>query len=105
MDKIFLGIVSTSSLEEARRIAKILVGEKLCACVNLIPSVSSIYQWEDVIQETSETVMLIKTPSSKAKLTVKRIKELHSYEVPEIILLEVKDGDSDYLDWVRNSTR
>ncbi|MDD2941517.1 MAG: divalent-cation tolerance protein CutA [bacterium] len=101
MDNIFLGIVSAPSLEEAQVIARILVGEKLCACVNIIPAVSSIFQWENEVQESSETIMLIKTSSCKAAPMAQKVKELHSYEVPEIILLEIKDGDRDYLNWAQ----
>jgi len=94
-------LVTTSSIQEAKKIAKTLVEEKKAACVNIIPNLISIYRWEGDIQEDEEVLLIIKTTSlEKVK---ERIKKLHSYQVPEILAFEVKDGEQSYLEWVKES--
>ena len=91
-------VLSTcATLDEAKKIAKTLVEERLAACVNIMPQIFSIYEWEG-LQEDSEVLLLIKTRS--LELVEERIKELHSYEVPEIIAIEIKDGSQEYLEWM-----
>ena len=91
-------VLSTcANLEEAKKIANTLVKERLAACVNIMPQIFSIYEWEG-LQEDSEVLLLIKTRS--LELVEERIKELHSYEVPEIIAIKIKDGSQEYLEWM-----
>ena len=95
-------VIATAPGAEAPRLARNLVEERLAACVNIVPKVRSIYYWEGKIEDEEEALMLIKTTGEKMDSLTKRLKEMHPYDVPEIIALEVQkeEGNSDYLDWV-----
>ncbi|MBM9590469.1 divalent-cation tolerance protein CutA [Leptospira sp. 201903075] len=95
--------VTFSSEEEAKQIAKEVITERLAACANIINGMESIYIWKDVMEESKETVCLFKTTKDKSETLMQRIKELHSYETPCIVLWPIVSGNPDYLDWVRNS--
>ncbi len=95
---------TTGGVEEARKIARILVEEKLVACVNIIPKVESIYRWKGNIEEDNECVLLAKTTDKNIEKTIKRINELHSYDVPDIVSFPITKGLKDYLDWVKDET-
>lgn len=99
---MFAVILCTCSRQEAGRIAMALVEEKLVACVN-IGEVNSYFRWEGKVQQEGEALLIMKTRSGKVKEIIGRIRELHSYEVPEIIALPIIDGHEGYLDWVRES--
>lgn len=98
-------ILSTITEDEAPLVAKVLVEERLVACVNIVPKIRSIYRWEGKIEDERESLMLMKTTGDRARETTKRLKELHPYEVPEIITVHVNpdEGNADYLQWVRNA--
>jgi len=91
-------------IKDARKIAHILVEEQLVACVNIIPSVESIYKWKGKVEMDNEVILLAKTVDEKVKKTIQRIKELHSYEIPDIIVLPVIGGLKDYLDYITRET-
>jgi periplasmic divalent cation tolerance protein len=90
--------------EEAARIAKALVENKLAGCVNIIRNVRSIYRWQGKIEDDKEVLLVAKTRNSLFKRLAKKVKELHSYAVPEIIALPVVGGETDYLKWLRQAT-
>ena len=94
--------ITTGNMEEARRIGRTLVKERLAACVNIFP-ITSIFRWKDKIDEIQEFGMMVKTRSEKVKDIEKRVKELHSYEVPCIISFRMENGSSDYLKWIEES--
>ena len=96
---------TASSAEEAETIAKALVGEELAACVNLVPGVRSIYRWQGKIEDGAEVLMVIKTRRELVEPLSRRIKELHSYTVPELVAMSVVAGNPDYLQWLVDSTR
>lgn len=96
-------LMTAPNEEEGGAIAKKIVEEGLCACVNIIPQVRSIYRWEGKVFDESEVMMVAKTSSSLAPVLVKRVKELHSYDVPEVICLPITTGNGDYLDWIDDS--
>lgn len=102
---VLVGISTASSGEEAGKIARKLVESRLAACVNIIPGIRSVYEWEGEIREEGEALILIKTVSENQVKIVQKIKKEHSYEVPEIIFLEVKEGEERYLRWVEQLTR
>jgi periplasmic divalent cation tolerance protein len=93
-----------SKIQDARRIAKILVEEQLVACVNIIPKIESVYKWKDKIENDEEVVIIAKTVDANVKKTIQRIKRLHSYELPDIIVLPIIGGLKDYLDYIANET-
>ncbi|PJZ46635.1 divalent-cation tolerance protein CutA [Leptospira brenneri] len=97
-------VYSTYATEdEAKKIAKQVVIERLAACANVIKGMESIYIWKETIEESMETVCLFKTTKEKLDHLMQRIKELHSYETPCIVVWPIVTADSDYLDWLRNS--
>lgn len=96
--------VTTPNEEEAANIAKTLVEEKLAGCINILKGVRSIYRWQGKIEDDSEALMIIKTQRALFEPLEKRIKEIHSYTVPEIIAIPIIDGSYDYLNWLKEST-
>ena len=97
-------VVSTAgSREEASRIANALVQEKLAACVNIVGPIESVYRWQEKVQSAQEFLMLIKTMAAKSASVTSRIRELHSYDLPEAIELDVEGGSQEYLKWISES--
>jgi periplasmic divalent cation tolerance protein len=88
----------------AERIAETVVGERLAACVNIVPGLTSIYRWEGRMQRDAELLLLIKTCQAVYPLLEARIRELHPYQIPEIIALPVQTGLAAYLDWIVDHT-
>jgi periplasmic divalent cation tolerance protein len=96
---------TVENIIEARKIANLLLEEKLVACVNVLPSIESIYRWKGKIETNHETILFIKTVDEKIPYAIQRIHELHSYDVPEIIVLPIVDGLNEYFDFVRQETQ
>jgi periplasmic divalent cation tolerance protein len=96
---------TTGNQEEASRIASHLVENRLVACVNIIPSIRSIYWWNDQVNDESESLLLMKTEKSKIKQVETAIKSIHSYETPELIAMQLDYGMPDYLSWVSNTVK
>lgn len=95
---------TVSSVEEAEKISKALVEIRLAACVNTIGPVNSVYRWKDEIQQDKEYKLFIKSFSENWSDICLAIKKLHSYEVPEITMIEMKDVDPGYLNWMYEIT-
>jgi periplasmic divalent cation tolerance protein len=93
-------LVTASPRAEAKRIAHALVEERLAACVNLIGGVHSVYRWKETVETADEVLLLIKTRQEKVDAVRTRVHELHSYEVPEFLVLDIADGSTAYLDWI-----
>lgn len=93
---------TTANQEEAQKIANILIKEHIAACVNIVPMVISVYEWENSIQNDNEALMIIKTSEEKVQIATKKILELHSYSLPEVIAIDAKEGNSEYINWVIN---
>ena len=98
-------LVTCGSEEEAVKIARSLVEERLAACVNLVSPVRSIYRWEGKICDEKEWLLIIKTQKNRYEELEKRVKALHSYSVPEIIGLPIIEGASSYLEWLTEMTQ
>lgn len=96
--------VTTTNEKEAGKIAEILVEEKLGACANIFP-IRSIYRWNGKVQRDEEVGMFIKTKAELVEKIIKRVKELHSYEVPCIISLPIEKGYINFLKWIDKSTK
>jgi periplasmic divalent cation tolerance protein len=94
--------ITAGDMEEARKIGKKLVEERLAACVNFFP-VTSIFRWKGSIDEANEVAIIAKTTSGKVKGIEKRIKELHSYDVPCVVSFNMEEGSKDFLDWIAES--
>jgi len=105
MPKYIVVLVTCSSEEEALRIAHALVEGHLAACVNLVSPIRSIYRWEGKIWDEKEWLLIIKTQAKRFDRLKKRVKSLHSYDVPEIISLPIVEGSSSYLNWIRENTK
>ncbi len=91
-------------IKDARKIAHTLVEEQIVACVNIIPNAESIYKWKGKVETAEECVLIAKTIDENVKKTIQRIKELHNYEVPDIIVLPIIGGMKDYLDYIHRET-
>lgn len=100
MDVIFV-YMTAGSVEEARRIARALVDERLAACVNLIEGMTAIYRWQGAVEEAGETVLIAKTRAGRFEALADRVRALHSYSVPCIVELPVGRGNPAYMAWLR----
>ncbi|TAN04667.1 MAG: divalent-cation tolerance protein CutA [Rhodanobacteraceae bacterium] len=90
--------------DTAAKIVRALVEERLAACVNRVPGVQSIYRWQGVIHEDAEVLLVIKTTRDQFDALCTRLVELHPYEVPELIALDIADGLPAYLEWLARET-
>ena len=93
-------LTTASSPDEARKIARALVEERLAACVNIVNGVGSIYRWKGAIEESEEILLLIKTREDKLPQLEKAVRRLHSYDLPEFLVLRVEHGGTAYLQWL-----
>jgi len=100
-----LVLTTAGSQEEAQHIARVLVERRLAACVNIVPRIESIYRWQEKIEQSGEWLLIIKTTGAGFGRVRDAIKELHSYEVPECICVEIEDGSAEYLKWISESVR
>ncbi|MEW6675845.1 MAG: divalent-cation tolerance protein CutA [Nitrospirota bacterium] len=103
MDEIVV-FITTSSEDEAVKIARALVEARLAGCVNIIRNIRSIYSWQGKIEDEIEVLMVVKTQKTLFDNLSKKVKELHSYTVPEIIAMPIVEGSEDYLKWLREIT-
>ncbi len=104
MNEISIVLVTAGSAEEAAMIGRTLIEERLGACANIVPHIRSIYRWRGKIYDEQEFLIIIKTRTSLFEAVQKRVKELHSYEVPEIISFPIALGLPEYLEWVQGET-
>ena len=92
------------NIQDARKIAHTLIDEQIVACVNIIPEIESIYKWKGKIEENSEYILIAKTIDENVGKAIDRIKGLHSYDLPDIIVLPVVGGLKDYLEYIAKET-
>ena len=101
----FIFIYSTfGTAMEAERAAEVLVRERLAACVNIHPGMRSVYEWKGAVEKAEEAAVFIKTRTALKEKTMARLRELHPYEVPAMLVLPITGGNEDYLDWARAQT-
>ena len=98
-------LITASSDEEAEKIARTLVADRLAACVNIIPGIRSIFFWDGKTQDERETLLVAKSTASHMERITARVKELHSYSVPEVIALPVTAGSPGYLAWLNETVK
>ncbi len=104
MSEFIVILITASSPDEGRKIAGGLVERRLCACVNMLPGIRSLYRWEGEVQDEEEVLLLCKAPERNFDRIEQAVEELHSYDVPEIIALPITRGSTRYLDWVSVET-
>ncbi len=95
----------TSTDEEAPKIADVLLTQRKAACVNIVPKVSSVFWWQDKIDSAQESLLIVKTKASLLNEIVTLVREIHSYDVPEIIALPIVGGNQDYLEWISKEVK
>ena len=98
-------LVTCASMREARRVAGALVTQRAAACVNFVPNIHSIFRWQGRVDRASETLLIIKTLASRFTAVRRIVRQFHSYDVPEILALPVRQGSPPYLAWVIASVR
>jgi periplasmic divalent cation tolerance protein len=99
-------VLSTaSSKDEAHTIARTLVERRLAACVNIVEGVHSVYRWQENVEEADEAILVVKTTEGRLAALEETLKALHSYELPEFLVLTVSGGSDSYLQWIRTSVR
>ena len=97
-------LVTCGSMKEARKIARGVVGKRLAACVNIATApVESVYRWKGKVETAKEFLLVMKTTASRLNALEKEVKRLHSYDVPEFVVLEIAAGSKEYLRWVEQS--
>jgi periplasmic divalent cation tolerance protein len=106
MDNDVMLVLSTASSEkEAISIAQALVDQELAACVNVVPAIRSIYRWKGKIWNEVENLIFIKTTSAQLEEIKKTLKDLHSYELPEMLAVKIDDGEKNVLNWIGSSVK
>jgi len=98
-------LVTTKDQDEAKKVSRALIEEKLAACVNIVPAVQSVFWWDGKIEESAESLLVIKSVKRLLPEIVKAVKAVHSYDVPEVIAVSIADGNKDYLKWINDSVQ
>jgi len=96
--------MTAGSVEEAKSIGQILVGQNLAACVNLLENMTSIYKWEEKLEESQEVIMIAKTRKTLMPKLIETVNSLHSYDCPCILELPIQGGNPDFLSWIERQT-
>lgn len=97
-------VLCTTPVADAERIARVLVEEQLAACVNILPVVTSVYRWKGAVETDSEALLVIKTRAAVFDALDARMREIHPYEVYELLALPIEQGHRPYLDWLTRET-
>ncbi|MBM3253058.1 MAG: divalent-cation tolerance protein CutA [Candidatus Omnitrophica bacterium] len=97
--------ITTSTFEEADLIASHLVNEKIAACTNIISNIQSVFRWKGKVERAREYLLIVKSKKNLLKELIKIVKNLHSYEVPEIIAIQAVGGNRDFLNWIEKSVK
>ena len=93
-------LITVDSPEEARKIAEALIKQRKAACVNIVPGVNSFFWWQNEMDTAQESLLIVKTKASLLSEIIGLVKEIHTYDVPEIIALPIIGGNQDYLAWI-----
>jgi len=97
--------LTAANLEEATRLADLLIGAHLAACVQILPEMESVYRWQGKIERQSEILLIVKTTRGKFAELEREVRALHSYEAPEIVAIPIVTGSQPYLDWLSESLK
>ncbi len=101
-DKLLV-LTTAGSEEEAKKIAHALVENRLAACINIVPRIHSVYRWQGKVESADECLLIIKSTKGHEDQVASAIKELHSYELPECVVVEITGGSKEYLEWLSAS--
>ena len=104
-DQKIVIFITTGTDGEARRVAEALLEQRKAACVNIVPTVTSLFWWEDRIDSDQESLLIVKSKASLLDEIVSLVKGIHSYDVPEVIALPIIGGSADYLHWIGEVTQ
>ncbi len=105
MTDVILVLVTAPSTDKAAELARTLVEEQLAACGNIVPGLRSIYRWEGKIHDDAEVLLILKTRTALFEPLRARIVELHPYQVPEVLRVDIAEGHAPYLAWVLENSR
>jgi len=105
MSQARIVLTTAGSHDEASKIAHALVERKLAACVNIVPQIESVYRWQGKVETATEWLLIIKTQAEAFARVREAIKELHSYELPECVMLEINGGSEEYLKWIGENVK
>lgn len=97
--------ITAANIEEARRLADLLVTNRLAACANIVPGVESIYRWQGRIVRDGEVLVFAKTTADRVAAAIAQVKASHSYSVPCVVALPILSGNPDYLAWLESETK
>lgn len=104
MEQARLALTTCADSDSAASLAALLVERRVAACVNIVPGIRSIYRWQGKIEDETECLLIIKTVAGRVAELKASIAELHSYDVPELVVLPVEAGASSYLNWIAEQT-
>jgi len=102
-DDPILVFMTAANVEEASRLADLVIGAHLAACVQILPEMESVYRWQGKIERQSEILLIAKTTAAKFADLEREVRALHSYETPEIIAIPLVAGSTPYLEWIKDS--
>ena len=105
MSNYVLALTTVPVESDADTLARTLVTEQLVACVNVLPPMVSIYRWRGSVEQNRERQVIMKTTRDRVAALRARVKELHSYEVPEFVVIPIQEGSDEYLSWISESTQ
>lgn len=100
---IRVALITAPDRESAERLVRALLAERIIACGNIVPGLTSLYWWEGVVECSTEVQIIVKTTAAMVPHLLDRVPDLHPYEVPEVLVLPVDEGHGPYLSWVRES--
>jgi len=103
MSDVIVVFITTATGEEAARLAELLVGARLAACVQILPKIESVYRWKDQVQREAEVLLLVKTTSDRFDELERQIRAIHSYETPEILAVQASAISDPYRKWLEDS--
>ncbi len=103
-DDAIIVFMTAANGEEASRLAEMLVGAHLAACVQILPEIESVYRWQGKIERSAEVLLLVKTTRGKFNELEREVRALHSYDTPEIVAVPILYGSAPYLEWLIQAT-
>ena len=101
-DSLCIALTTARTVDEARRLAELLVERRLAACVNILPGARSIYRWKGEIEEAAEAMLTIKTRRSLTSAVHAALREAHSYDLPEFLIIPITGGGAEYIAWLQD---